>query len=118
MSNPSGAKGTKAETALVEYLRANGWPSADRRAPNGRLDRGDVTGTPGLCFEQKWATRMELPAWLRELEVETVNAHADHGVLVVKPTGVGLSSQHNWWAIQRLSNWIDLARHAGYGNTP
>ena len=45
--------GTRAETQVVRFLAANGWPSAERRALHGSLDQGDVTGTPGLVWEVK-----------------------------------------------------------------
>ncbi len=39
MSNPSKAKGTAAETAVVRYARAHGFPHADRLTLSGRYDR-------------------------------------------------------------------------------
>src|SRR5690606_27104000 len=45
--------GTRAETAVVRYLRANGFEHAERRALRGRQDAGDITGTPGICWEVK-----------------------------------------------------------------
>jgi len=47
------AKGTSAETAVVKYLIDNGFPYAERRALNGALDLGDITGTPALAWEVK-----------------------------------------------------------------
>jgi hypothetical protein len=38
------AKGTSAETAVVKFLIDNGFPYAERRALNGALDLGDITG--------------------------------------------------------------------------
>ena len=45
--------GTAAETAVVRFLRDNGFPLAERRALHGSTDRGDITGTPGLVWEVK-----------------------------------------------------------------
>ncbi len=36
-------KGTAAETAVVKYLKANGFPKAERRALQGNLDKGDIS---------------------------------------------------------------------------
>ena len=45
--------GTRAETAVARYLAANGFPHAERRTLRGREDAGDITGTPGVCWEVK-----------------------------------------------------------------
>lgn len=49
MTNRPKAIGTAAETAVVRYLAAHGFPAAERRALHGATDLGDITGTPGLC---------------------------------------------------------------------
>ena len=54
-------------------------------------------------------------AWLKETELETKNAKADFGVLVVKPNGVGVTNTANWWAIMSLEQVTNLLREAGYG---
>ena len=54
MSNPSKQKGTKAETAVVKWLQANGFPDARRVAPSGATDKGDVVTEQGqYMFEVK-----------------------------------------------------------------
>jgi hypothetical protein len=67
----SKAKGTAAETAVVRFLQANGYPHAERRALAGAQDRGDVAGIPGLIIEVKNADKMELGMWMNELARET-----------------------------------------------
>lgn len=111
-------KGTAAESALVTFLRGHGWPFAERRALTGAKDRGDVTGTPYIAWEQKSAARICLPEWLRETETERVNAGADYGVLVVKLRGVGAANAGNWAAVMPLRQMTDLLRRAGYGDAP
>lgn len=106
MVNRSKARGTAGETAVVRYLQAHGWPHAERRQLRGRLDAGDVTGCPGLCFEVKAgdaarnASDALIVRWLAETETERVNASADIGILVVarlrQPVG-------RWWAV--LPTW-------------
>lgn len=70
------AKGTAWETAIVRFLQEHGWHHAERRALHGQLDKGDVTGLPGICIEAKSAARHELAAWLDEAKAEKRNAGA------------------------------------------
>ena len=110
------AKGTAAETAVVNYLIEHGYPHAERRALNGALDKGDITGVPCVCIEVKAAKNYKIPEWLRETAVEKRNAKADVGVLVIKPVGVGVKNAGDFWAVMPLSEFADLLRDAGYGN--
>lgn len=109
------AKGTAAETAVVQYLRTRWWPGAERRALAGAKDLGDVTGTPGVVWEVKAGGRLAIPEWLRETVVERDNAGVPLGLLVVKPKGVGVTKVHEWWAIQPLEQATWLLNEAGYG---
>lgn len=115
MVNRPRAKGTAAESILVEYLRTNGWPYAERRSLNGALDKGDVAGCPGLVWECKVAgfsagggTRLNLGPWLTETGIERLNARADHGILVVKPYGMGEKSVPLWYAVMVASDFDRL----------
>jgi hypothetical protein len=91
-------KGTTAETAVVSFLRKNGWPHAERLALQGKHDKGDITGCIGLVFEVKNYAVSHWPQWLREAETERVNAGADFGIVVAKPPGVGVTRVGDWWA--------------------
>ena len=104
------AKGTAAETAVVNYLKANGFPDADRSPLRGVLDKGDVTGIRNVVIEIKNHKVYAIPAWLRELEIEATNAKADKAFLVVKPNGVGITQVGNWWAILPLWRMAELLR--------
>jgi len=106
-------KGTAAESSVVEFLSLQ-WPHVERRALSGARDRGDIAGIPGVVFEVKAAARLEIPAWLRELEAEIENDNAETGLLVVKPRGVGAKRVGEWWAIQRLDRAVHLLREAGW----
>lgn len=99
MVNPPKIKGTKAESAFVTWLQANGFPYAERRSLNGAQDRGDVTGCPGLVFEVKDQALWKLAPWLRETAVERENARADFGILIIKPPGIGHVNPGNWAAV-------------------
>lgn len=110
----SKAKGTAAETAVVGWLRDNGWPHAERRALSGAADKGDIAGVPGMCIEVKNAARYDIPDWLKETATEGVSANADHAVLVVKPKGVGDTRVGDWWAVMPLAAMGALLKDAGY----
>ncbi|MGH3502972.1 MAG: hypothetical protein ACRDQA_19075, partial [Nocardioidaceae bacterium] len=84
MSNPSRRKGTAWESAIVDYLRTQGWPYSERRALNGCNDRGDIAGIPGVVIEAKNAKTVTLGAWLDEAAIERTNDGADIGVVWVK----------------------------------
>jgi hypothetical protein len=100
MVNKSKSKGTIAENLVVGYLCENGWPHAERRALAGILDRGDVAGCPGLAIEVKWGNEtLKIASWLAETGIERLNANADHGILVVKPFGLGMKNAGSFYAI-------------------
>lgn len=95
-------RGTAAETAVVGYLQETFWPYAERRALAGALDRGDITGTPGLCWEVKSTSgKFRLSEWVAETVVERANAKADYGILVIKPPGLGGRQVGRWFACLR-----------------
>lgn len=98
MVNRPRIKGTTAEVAVVSFLRKSGWPHAERLALQGKLDKGDVTGSPGLVWEVKNYAVSHWPQWLREAEIERINAGAAFGIVVAKPPGVGVTRVGDWWA--------------------
>jgi hypothetical protein len=106
-------KGTAAESAVVSFLRTQGWPYAERLALQGAHDRGDVTGTPGICWEVKNCADLDLPGWLAEAAVERENAHADHGIVVAKPVGIGIKSVEHWYAAMYAGDLHVLLAQAG-----
>jgi len=71
--NRSKQKGTAFESALVDYLRANGFPRAERRAQRGTLDAGDIAGLPAT-IEAKNCKLTELGPWMDEAKTEAKNA--------------------------------------------
>jgi len=95
----SKAKGTAAEVALVAALQRLGWPHAERRALSGINDKGDTTGHPGLVFECKDAKIWNGAAWMRETEIERLNAGADYGILVIKVPGIGYPNAEKWLTV-------------------
>lgn len=105
-------KGTSWESSIVDYLRVNGVPHAERRALNGARDRGDIAGVPGIVFEAKSAARVELAAWVDETEKERVNDGAAYGVTVIKRRGKG--SAGDGYAVLPFAALVGLLRAAGY----
>lgn len=100
MVNRSKQKGTSTESLVVGYLRDNGWPYAERRALSGSLDKGDIAGMPGLAVEVKYGNgTLKIGPWLTETGIERLNAGADHGILVVKPFGMGEKNVGKFYAI-------------------
>lgn len=97
-------KGTAAETAVVRWARANGFPWADRGPLRGAHDQGDVTLCPGVIAEVKshagaasvgQPAQAQLASWMAETETERANAEADIAILVVKRKGT--SDVGRWW---------------------
>ena len=66
----------------------------ERRTKNGSKDRGDITGVKTLrggrvVIECKDTARDNLPAWIREAEIERGNDDALIGVVAHKRHGSG-----------------------------
>lgn len=111
MVNKSKIKGTRFETDLVDYLTTQGAPHAERRALAGTLDRGDVTGTPGIVWEAKNCQTMSLAGWVDEMLVECANASTRLGVVVHKRRGQNIRRAY---ATLQLDQLCILLREAGY----
>lgn len=77
-------KGSAAEVAVRDYLRANGFPYAERLATEGSKDRGDISGLPGVVVEVKACKTMDLGGWMKELDVEMLNAGVSTGLIIHK----------------------------------
>ena len=104
------AKGTAAETAVARYLKANGFPHAERRALHGAADRGDILGVPGIAIEVKAVAAPSYQAWLAEAAAEAGNAGVPLGIVVHKPRGVGLDRPGDFTVIMRLAAFAELIR--------
>lgn len=87
MANKSKAKGTLAEVGVRDFLRANGFPYAERLPTEGGKDRGDITGVPGVVIEVKNCKTFDLAGWVKECEVEMANAGVELGIVWAKRRG-------------------------------
>lgn len=76
----SRAKGTRFESAICEYLNAEGFP-VERRALAGSADKGDIAGLP-VAVEAKNVKATALAAWVDEADAEAINARAPLGGVV------------------------------------
>lgn len=126
MANPSKAKGTAAETAVVKYARENGFPLADRLTLTGRYDRGDIGLCPGVIVEVKHHatySRTDIEEWQRETFREQMNANASIGILVIRPPQQAKPqnwvawrlSPQGWWHAQYLDDCLLQLRDEGWG---
>jgi hypothetical protein len=104
------AKGTRAESAVVDYLRALWWPHAERRTATGRNDRGDVNLANGLpvVIEVKNHAAMSLAEWVDEANQESANADAEFGVVWHKRRGKG--SPAEWYVTMTGATFAELLR--------
>lgn len=115
MVNKPKAIGTAGETAVVRYVRTDGFDGAERLALHGTLDEGDATLCPGVGAEVKagkaaeTASDMQVLIWLGEAETERVNRGADVMLLVLKRRGKGAANAGQWWAFLPGWAYVQLA---------
>ena len=107
MANPSKAKGTAAETAIVKYLREHGHPFAERRALAGNKDKGDIA-LPGIVVEVKDCVRLELAKWVAEANQEAANAEVPVGVCWFKRKGT--TDPGRWYVLMDGATFTELTR--------
>ncbi len=101
--------GADAERLVARWLRAHGWPDAERAEKNGwrtpghvSSDPGDIDKTsPGLYWSVKRCERERLDAWLAELDGK---AEGRIGLLVVKRSGK--ADPGRWWCWLRLDELV------------
>lgn len=85
--------GTAFETSIATYLNEQVDDRIERRARNGAADRGDISGVRTfrkgrVVIEAKdYGGRMEVGAWLTEVDKERGNDDAVVGAVVVKRRG-------------------------------
>lgn len=108
--NASKAKGTAAESAVVAYLREQGFVQAERRALRGTHDRGDIAGVIGTVIEVKNHARIELADWITQAKREAANDNADYGVVWHKRRGY--SNPAGWFVTMDGFTFVELLRDA------
>jgi hypothetical protein len=99
-------KGSAAELAVAKWLRKLGWIHAERSRAGWQDDRGDIDGLPGICIEVKAEKKIDIPGYLRELEVEIENAKAWTGTVIIKRRGS--TNVDDWYAVMPAKIWAEL----------
>ena len=93
MANPSKAKGTRAETAVVRFLAAHGW-EAKRKALSGSKDCGDIailapnskvwqTAEVKAGKQTANPSRSQIDEWLRQSRIEAKNSGEKASALII-----------------------------------
>ncbi len=106
MTSPQKRKGSAAELAVAKWLRKLGWIHAERSRAGWQDDRGDIDGMPGVCIEVKAEKKIDIPGYLRELEVEIENAKAWTGTVIIKRRGS--MNVDDWYAVMPAKIWAEL----------
>jgi hypothetical protein len=106
VTSPQKRKGSAAELAVAKWLRKLGWVHAERSRAGWQDDRGDIDGMPGVCIEVKAEKKIDIPGYLRELEVEIENAKAWTGTVIIKRRGS--MNVNDWYAVMPAKIWAEL----------
>ena len=106
MTSPQKRKGSAAELAVAKWLRKLGWIHAERSRAGWQDDRGDIDGMPGVVVEVKNEKKIDIPGYLRELEVEMENAKAWTGTVIIKRRGS--TNVDDWYAVMPAKIWGEL----------
>jgi hypothetical protein len=106
LTSPQKRKGSAAELAVAKWLRKLGWIHAERSRAGWTDDRGDIDGMPGVCIEVKNEKKIDIPGYLRELEVEMENAKAWTGTVIIKRRGS--TNVDDWYAVMPAKVWGEL----------
>ena len=99
-------KGSSFERMVADFLKAHGFPFADRRVKSGAKDKGDIGGVGTeagrLVLECKNTSKISLGTWAAEAETERVNDEALAGVIVHKRHGKGKAEDQ--WVTMTLAD--------------
>ena len=112
MGSAAKAKGAQAERDVGAWLK-QWYPYVDRRLAGATLDKGDISGIPGVTIEIKNHAGMDLAGWVEELKVEMANDNAWTGVVLHKRKGKG--DPADWYATMPASVWIELLKRVTDG---
>lgn len=100
-------KGTAWETALVNYFKENGLPSARRVAQQGREDLGDIHGiSPFIGQAKNYRSIVDgLNEGVKGANDQRIRAGEDFGVALVKRPGKGVAQGY---AVMTVEQFTDL----------
>ena len=95
MVNRAKAVGTEWENRCVKKLKSWGWPYAERKAQQGALDKGDLTGLGiPIVVECKGGKKFSLAQYQKELRAEMKNAQVEMGFVWVKAPGKSIDNSY------------------------
>ncbi len=91
------AAGARFERQIADYLAEHVDDRIDRRVKTGAADRGDIGGVRHMgnriVLELKDVTRLDLPGWVREAQIEAGNDDAVAGLGIHKRRGTAAPGQ-------------------------
>jgi len=106
MTSPQKRKGSTYELAVAAFLRANGFPYAERSYGAGRPDDvGDVDGVVGWTLECKAHRTIDLAGFIDEAERERANARQPFAAAIVKRKNKPVSSSY---VVMSLETFAEL----------
>jgi hypothetical protein len=106
-------KGTRAETAVVNYLRDRLSPwlpeiaaQIDRHPLKGGADMGDIRGLPKVAIQVKNTKRIDLAGALDSARVQATHADAEVYAAWIKRRGT--SNPDRWYVVLDGGTFTDL----------
>lgn len=113
--------GARFEKQVADYLaEALNDDRIERRAKSGSKDRGDITGLKHggqrIVVECKNTTRLALPQWVSETEIERGNDDAAVGIIIHKRHGN--NNPRDQYATMTLADLTALLTYTNKENQP
>jgi len=93
-------KGITAEREVAKWLKAHGFPHADRRGSG--FEASDIIGTPGISWEIKNQAAVRLREWFAQMVDQRDADGAEVGVLIIKREGY--VDPGDWYAVVTLAD--------------
>jgi hypothetical protein len=109
VSSPYKIRGTRWESAVRDFLTANGLP-VFRPALHGSADKGDLFGIAGWTIQCRDTAKIDLAGAMDDARTQAANAKTPAFVAIVKRRHKGVSQSY---AVMPLEIWL-----ANHGQTP
>lgn len=110
-------RGHQAERDVARWLRANGYPHAERAVRAGfrtadrtTADPGDITGTPFMLWSVKDCAAEHTARWFAELDAMSDDANTAGCLTFLIHKRRGHADPARWWCWQWQSQYLDLYR--------
>lgn len=118
MPNANKAKGDRAEAAVRDFLKAQGFVSAFRTRAGWDDDRGDVivplrrSQPGGIAIQVKDVASPAWKTWFQQLKAQVANGHHHHGVIWWKRRG---SADPGTWTVMMDGHaFLEVMEAMGY----